>query len=62
MIRSWRGSYPKVFWIRCIKIDLAVFRSDGNKIIIYDEGELKEKTVGELAERAIKEINSLSGD
>ena len=42
--------------------ELERLRSDGNKIIIYDEGELKEKTVGELAERAIKEIKSLSGD
>ncbi|TAL23875.1 MAG: HEAT repeat domain-containing protein [Nitrospirae bacterium] len=41
--------------------DLERLQGDGNKIIIYDEGELKEKTVGELAGRAIKEINSLAG-
>ena len=41
--------------------ELERLQGDGNKIIIYDEGELKEKTVGELAGRAIKEINSLAG-
>lgn len=41
--------------------ELERLQSDGNKIIVYDEGELKEKTVGELAGRAIKKINGLAG-